>query len=288
MTRLLRVISIVMAAVAIIAYGGASIYTKAHMDRNGPEIQMEEDEITVSVKDEAGKLLEGITAKDKIDGDVTDSLVLESLGAFMGNGKRPVTIVAFDSDRNVAKAMRTVKYSDYISPRISMTEPLRAPVNDVQKLTKGITVSDCLEGDITENVQITPVEEGLNYNVPGEYAMKLIVSNNAGDVVELPVTIELYDYSMDGARPKPLLSQYLVYTKVGQAIDPMAYLTGVEMRGTKYDWNTEGAVPPIDSSQVTVESGVDYQTPGVYEVCYRADDGNGNIGCVRLIVVVEE
>ena len=33
---------------------------------------------------------------------------------------------------------------------------------------------------------------------------------------------------------------------------------------------------------------MDYDTPGVYEICYKAEDGNGSLGSVRLIVVVEE
>ena len=287
MARVIRMITVILAAVSVLIYGAASIYVGTHTDHNGPKIEMKEKEVTVSVEDGQEKLLEGVKGTDKKDGDVTDSLVVESTGAFFEKGKRPATIAAFDSDYNVAKAERMIVYSDYVSPRISITKPLRAPVNDSRKLSEGIRVKDCLDGDITDNVQITPAEEGLNYNVPGEYAMKLIVSNSAGDVVEYPVTVELYDYSLDAVKVKPVLSQYLVYTKVGQAIDPWAYLVGAEKHGTEYLWSGS-TTPPISSSQVQIEGSVDYQTTGTYELRFLADDGSGNVGITRMFVIVEE
>lgn len=287
MIRFIRMLSIVLAIISAVVYGGASIYARTNTDRNGPQIQVEEKEISVSIDAGEEALLKGITAEDKKDGDVTDSLIVESVGAFIEKGKRPVSVAAFDSDNNVAKATRIITYTDYVSPQIVLTKPLRAPVNSVNELTEGITVTDCLEGDITDNVQITLAEDGQKLNMPGEYAMKLMVSNNAGDIVELPVTVELYDYTAEGTKPRALLSQYLVYTKAGEPINPSDYLVGVSVRGREYRWDLDSESVPVSRSQVTVNDSVDYNTPGVYEISYEVYD-SGTVGIVRLVVVVEE
>ena len=90
-------------------------------DRVPPKITMDSDEITVSVSDSEEQLLQGVTATDARDGDVTSSLVVEAVRGVVANQEFTVTYAAFDGAGNVAKAQRTVHYSDYVSPRFSLT-----------------------------------------------------------------------------------------------------------------------------------------------------------------------
>lgn len=292
MTRLIRIISVITFIAAVVIYGSASFYVRKQVNRNGPVIKMEEQEVSVPVKATEEEILKGIKAEDRKDGDVTDSLVIESIGNFFEKGKRRVTVAAFDSDNNVAKAERTVIYSDYSSPKIAMESPLRVPMNGIDKLMDGISVTDCLDGDITENLQLTLGDDTKNITTPGEYAMKIVVSNSMGDTVEMPVTVELYDYSAEVMRPQILLSKYLIYVKKGQQVNPEEYLQGVKIRNQEYYWESEQTemeeMPPVSKSEVVIENTVDYNTPGTYEIQYIVDDGDGNLGTVRLIVVVEE
>lgn len=278
--------------VAVLVYGGAEIYSRTQTNNNGPEIQMEEREVTVSIAATEEEIMSGVTAEDKKDGDVTDSLVIESMGNFFEKGKRKVTMAAFDSDNNVAKAERTIVYSNYISPRIVAGKPWRAPVNKMDELMSGLSATDCLEGDITNNLQLTLHDDTKNTTTPGECSMKVTVSNSVGDTVEIPVTVDVYDYAAEGATPLPLLSQYLVYLKKDQGIDPAVYLQGIRVRNQEYFWDetyeTPDGLPPVDRSQVTIQNNVDSKTPGTYEIRYTAHDDRGNTGSVRLFVVVEE
>lgn len=291
MTRLIRVISVMTFIVAVFIYVGSSFYVRSQTNNNGPVIEIKESEISVPVKATEKEILEGIKATDKKDGDVTDSLIVESMGNFFEKGKRRVTIAAFDSDNNVAKAERTIVYSDYSSPRITMDRPLRVPMNGIDSLMEGISVTDCLDGDITGNLQFTLGDDAKNITTPGEYAMKMVVSNSVGDTVEMSVTVELCDYSAMNMKPQILLSQYLVYVGKGQEINPTEYLQGIEMRNKEYYWESEQTgmkdTPPISKDEVVIENKVDYNTPGTYEIQYTADEGEGNAGSVRLIVVVE-
>lgn len=285
MIRFLRTASILLCAVSVLIYGVVSVNTRRQSDKNAPEIRMEENEITLSTQDGLEAVLSGVSAYDKRDGDVTASLVVERISNFVEDGCREVTIAAFDEQGNVKKASRKVRYSDYTSPRITLSGPLRVAVNNSADLMNVIQVQDCLDGDITANLQITS-EETVSSTNPGEYQMHLQVSNSAGDVTDLPVTVEYYDYSDEARRPQIVLTEYLVYTKAGQTLDPTSYLKGLKIRDIGYDWEAAGSLG-ITRESVSIEDTVDYNTPGTYEIVYKVADSDGNSGKVRLIVVVE-
>lgn len=285
MIRFLRSASIVFCIAAVLFYGIVSMRTSVQTDNQGPKMSMDATEITISTKDEMSAVLSGVSAEDEKDGDVTDTLVIESISNFVEKGSREATIVAFDKDGNITKTVRKVHYSDYISPRIILTGPLRVPVNNSSRLMDVITVEDCLDGDITENLQIT-TDETVSASMPGEYTMHLQAANSAGDVTDIPVTVEYYNYSEESRCPKILLSEYLVYTKVGQKLNASSYLKGFEIQGETYGFsevNPQGLI----KDDISVKDSVDYDVPGVYEVLYKVTDNDGNAGKVRLIVVVE-
>ena len=289
MIRLIHMGSIALCIVSVVLYVLSGLYMDRNSDPYGPEIHMERNIIEVSIHASEEQLLDGITATDNKDGDVTDSLLIESMGMFIDKGKRKIVIDAFDSNHNVTKVERTVKYFDYVSPRITLSGPLRAPINDINKLTELITVEDCLEGDITDAVQLTPGKSSDTYSLPGEYKMKISVVNSVGDVVEVPVTIELYESLQDSSRPKALLSDYLIYTKVGQEIDPNQYLQGIVVRNVEYKWDDEvtGTIAPYTRRQVDIENNVDIATPGVYDIVYSITDKTVTTQ-IRMVVIVEE
>lgn len=290
MIKIIHIGSIVLCIFSTILFVFSGFYMNRDADAYGPEIYMEETEIEVSISATEEDILQGITAIDKKDGDVSDSLLVESMSLFTESGKRKVTIDAFDNNHNVTKTERVIRYTDYTSPRIVLSDALRAPLNNVDLLMDCITVEDCLEGDVTDSLQITPVEDISSITLPGEYAMKLMVSNSVGDVVEIPITVELYDYSQDAGKAKAVLSDYLIYTKVGQKIDPQKYLIGVEMRSIDYIWAdaAPGALIPYTKNQFVIQNNVDINTPGVYEVIYSLEDTSGNLTNIRQIVIVEE
>ena len=134
------------------------------------------------------------------------------------------------------------------------------------------------------------------------------MTNSAGDVHTLPVTVTIYDSSEESARPQIRLSEYLVYTKGGQGLNPTDYIQSVIWRTTEYGVTSGRGTFGVDTSEMTAEERnafreeaaavsyerftiadqVDYQTPGIYEIQYMLTDENGNTGGVYLIVVVEE
>lgn len=98
-----------------VALGGAVVGIRFMADRKGPEISFVGDKKTVYSSDMTDEeLLEGVTAKDDKDGDVSNSLRVEGVFAKEEN-QIYVSFVAKDSSNNVTKrqfAMESGKKDD--------------------------------------------------------------------------------------------------------------------------------------------------------------------------------
>lgn len=288
MRRLRRIICIVF----VLACAGCIGYiVKSRMveDHTPPVITCEEDTVSMSVEDEESVLLEGLKAEDNRDGDITKSIRIASMSHFI-NGKRTVTYVVFDKANQVGTLERTVEYTDYTSPKIHMSEPLRFGLTEVDDvdLSASLTAEDCLDGDLTSQIR-TIVDGGFYGAQTGTFPVTLQVSNSAGDVCTVPVEMTIIDSSDRQERYKeyPLLSEYIVYTSVNQAIDPMAYLKGIEKNGTEYTYENDGEMLAGTQEAIGVASNVDYAVPGVYSVEFTYTAEGAPTAVTKLYVVVE-
>lgn len=195
--KILKTVSIIVFITAVILFGGYLLKEKAGQDHTGPVISVESDHIEVSIKDSRDALLAGVTASDARDGDLSAAVCVESVGPIDGEGRRIVRYVVFDSDNHISRALRTMSYTDYTAPVITVTGPLTFPVGTVNML-QGVSALDCIDGDISDQIQIL-YDEKMNPSVPGIYPARLRVTNSIGGYSELPVSIELYDAAERGS-----------------------------------------------------------------------------------------
>lgn len=294
----LRILGIVVFVIAAVSFGYFKYEQINSKDNQAPVITMDADSVEVSCQAGDEELLKGITAADSKDGDVTGSLIVESISNFMENHTRNMTVVAFDSDNHATKATRKIAYTDYTAPTFSLTEPLRFAMN-TQDIMGTLTCSDVLDGDITGKIKMSS-EYYVQADVAGEYPMVYQVANSAGDVQKLPVTVEIYDPSKEAQKPQFELSEYLVYTTVGNAVDPWSYVQQITMGGIKFVRGEDGVLrdpnpaekqerTAITADEVQITNQADFNTPGTYEILYQITDDSGKesvTGQVRLIVVV--
>ena len=294
--RRIRALSIVIFIIAIVTFGINKWQAWSNSDATGPVIIMEQDSVTVSVEDGDEAILSGVSAMDVKDGDVTDSLIVETMSNFIEKGRRTVTIAAFDDDHHVTKVSREVIYSDYRSPKFTLSAPLKFPRNTDGILTY-LGAEDVLDGSLTSNIKIS-TDYNVQVDTAGEYNVIFTVANSAGDVSELPVTVQVYDASDENQRPQISLSEYIVYTKVGQAIEPWSYVKQIRIGTIEYVRGEDGVLrsevtdprgnqETITSEDVTITNPADFNTPGVYEIMYQYEVENREPGYVRLVVVVE-
>ena len=298
--RRLKRLSVVLFIVSLVLLGFHILKVRIIDDRTGPVFHMENRTVEVSVKDGQEALLKGLTATDAKDGDISGSIIVESIDPFTGTGSRIVTYAAFDSDKHVTHIKREMIYTDYEPSRFHLSRPLTFAMNTVNILN-GISVEDSIDGDLTRNVRMMSDSEIDTAHV-GEYSARLKVTNSAGGVSYLPVTVEIYDASVFHRLPLLNLKEYAVYVESGSDFDEREYLTSIEINGASYSMTEEegtygnptGAQEDtqrtISYNLVKIESEVDTDVAGYYEVLYSFEDTifKTGTGKVRLYVVVTD
>lgn len=259
-------------------------------DTEAPTISMDSRQLEVSVQDDKSALLQGVTAVDNMDGDVTASLLVENVQLLDKDGTITVTYAAFDSAGNVAKAQRQVQYTDYESPKFTLSAPLVFTQNSNFDVLSVIGAQDVVDGDIQHRIRATSLD-AASITTQGNHKVQFRVTNSLGDTVKKAFPVEVYAAGTYEA--ELTLSEYLVYVPVGTPFSVETYLDNFtlnrETTPLKY------GLP--DGYSLHTTGKVDTNSPGVYSVgitVIYAPRYEGNIQTVRkyagytkLIVVVE-
>lgn len=284
-------ISIALLIVCLVTFFGYRTVKRLRMDKKAPQIDVSAGVQQISVKDTADALLQGITAKDDTDGDVTASLVVEQIRLLDSDGNASVSYAAFDRAGNVAKISRQVRYSDYESPRFSLDSPLLFAQSVSMDVLGRIHATDVFDGDITRRVRATSLSENTGSDT-GVHEVALRVTNSMGDTVEMILPVEVYSAGSYQAALR--LTDYLIYLPVGADFHAKDYLDSFTVGHDGISLKNGLA----DNMSLKTSGTVDTQNPGVYSVGYLItqtvrDTGNREEdltykGYSKLIVVVEE
>ena len=275
--RRLQILLLAAAVIMVILYIVNRWVLYSRFDRSTPEITFDSEvlEVTVAVTEE--ELLNGVTAADKKDGDVTDTIIIESISKMLGDHERIVTYAAFDKDNHVGKAQRKIRYTDYTSPRFSLDGPLEAGTMNAEMsdILAPLHATDCIDGDLTSQIVVidTEITSMSADAMTAQYEVQ--VTNSCGDVttLKLPVRMQM---NTSGSFAEIKLSEYLAYRKVGEAVDPAAFVVSASAGGQEYG-----------VGGVQINSNLDTSMPGVYTVTYTLSV-EGNSTSTDLIIVVEE
>lgn len=79
-------------------------------DTKGPEIIVEDRNITYVEGDDKKALLDGVSAYDDRDGDVTESVMVKDIVALNNGTQAKVTYAARDKSNNISEGYRIVTY----------------------------------------------------------------------------------------------------------------------------------------------------------------------------------
>lgn len=277
-------LALLLMGVSIVALMGYRLWDRSVTDSTPPQITVEEGVLEASVYGDRTELLRGISAQDDRDGDVTGSVIVESVGGVTGDGEAVVHYAAFDNSGNVAKLSRVIRYTDYVSPRFRMDRPLLFTAGSSIDVVDRMSAQDILDGDITHRIRATAMAD-QTLKDPGEYEVLFQVTNSLGDTQSLRLTAELYPA---GAYNSDLeLKEYLIYLPKGSSFSARDYLDVFRYSVNRVE--LKGRVP--DGYHLSLEGSVDTSTPGVYEVKYIFSCEQGYqtfAGCSRLVVIVEE
>lgn len=285
--RRIRLAVVGIFVLSLIAFIVFNIVNRVTTDSTPPVITSESDTVTVSVAAEESELLAGLTATDDEDGDLTGEIMISSMSNFTEPGKRTISYVVFDASNNASTLTRNLEYTDYTAPQIKLTQPLRYSLNEMEdaSLTENMSVQDCLDGDITQQIRAT-FNDGSYIAMAGEYGITVQVSNSAGDTCSVPLTVTVTDPAEESGKYYPMLSDYIVYAPVGGYVDLTSLLIGLENSSTQYLFADANPSAPGGIESVAIGGAVDYNTPGTYTVDYQFTSASGVTGTTKLAVVV--
>lgn len=273
-------VAVLFTALCCAAFGAYYVLSRQAADHAAPEISFQSGEIEVSVGVTEAELLYGVTATDKRDGDVTGSLVVEGISELSPDQTATVTYAAFDKAGNVAKAERTLRYTDYQSPRFTLSAPLVFRSGISFNVLNYVGAEDVIDGTLDDRVKATLVSRESSITTEGVHEVEFRVTNSMNDTVYLTVPVEVCPSGAYNATVE--LSENLVYLKQGARFEPNSYLKTLRVSGEKIDLRNAN-----DRVSVSCSSDVSTNTPGTYSVAYTVKYGNYT-GYTRLIVVVEE
>lgn len=272
--KFIRILIVIVFIAIVGAWSVNVVLSKTVKDHTPPVITSDRDVLELSVKDDRSKLLTGLTATDDRDGDLTSEILVGTHSRFISEGVCDITYLVFDANKNVGKFTRRTKYTDYTEPVFSLKEPLMFKSGDTVSMFTKISLTDCLDGDISSKVKI--VVNDVDNSKLGTYYVTFEASNSYADVVNRKLPVNIVNDTADS--PHIELTDYLIYVNVGDTVQPQKYIKSVT---DKYDSN-------IGSDKVEINSMVDTKTPGVHQVAYSYTDSRGLTGHSFLIVIVRE
>lgn len=225
-------------AVASVALGGAVVSLRMISDSKPPEIHFQDNEVTYAEGDSYEVFLEGVTAEDNRDGDVTDSLVVESVYLTAGGEEAMAIYVARDKQNNVAKINRWVK--------CKANEQQVSAENSKEK--KEAEKEETKEGDQYDDLEAAMLEAQM-----GEQGQ---------DQEQEP------EDGLSEENPKITLSTDHVTIRTGEAIQRIAFVESIT--------DDKDEASSLWQNIRIVGDEFDNDTPGVYEQIYYVVDSDGN------------
>ncbi len=269
--RLLRIAVTVIFVIVTIIFVGFFIGEKMNTDNTIPQITIENELIEVDFHADDEALLQGVTAYDGKDGDLTDKIIVESVSRFVDDGICKVTYAVCDSNNNVTTAVRKIRYKDYYSPSFSMSKSTCFSIYENVDVSNTFTATDCIDGDITRSIIVT--SKDYTSSVAGVFELEASVTNSKGDtsVIKVPLIVE--DRMVSA--PEIELSEYLIYSEIGENVDFSRYLVkATEKSGS------------VITDAVQIEENVNFAKAGTYSVHYYVTDSKGVQGHTVLNIIV--
>ena len=270
--RYLRICTVIIFVASLLFSGWVNYQYYSAQNTDYPILTNSIDVLEISVQDLPDALFQGLTATDETDGDLTAQIMVASISHFLEPGTANVKYVVFDSHNNAASLSRRVHFTDYQSPRFSLDKTPIYRVGSSFDLLDHLTVTDCIEGDISDRVRV--ISNMVHNYSEGIYPVLFEVSNSFGDTAQLSVLVH---YTSKESNVSIKLHQYVVYLQQGDSFDPHQWIASV----------TDQNLATLDPGKIEIQGNLDVETPGTYQLVYSYTNG-GLTGKTAITVIVTE
>lgn len=273
MIKWLRRITLIVFVAVLAAFIVFSVIDRLTTDTTIPVISLETEELEISVSDKKEALLKGVTAFDGKDGDITESVLVESVSKFIEPGVFDVTYAVADDDNHVSKATRRVRYTDYTQPEFYMKRALVYSVDEEVDIRAAVGARDCIDGDISDKVTIVATD--FVQNTAGVFTVSLQVANSMGHMIYLDVAVHVE--GNETMAPEIQLEKSLIYIKKGEKPVFEEFIKEVTVNGVL-----------MENYGLLISTNFNSDKEGTYNVHYYISTDEGYEGHSILTVVVEE
>ncbi|MFC5281620.1 pullulanase-type alpha-1,6-glucosidase [Arcanobacterium canis] len=250
-------------------------------DVEQPIVTVAPEKIEVPLGGVVPNLLEGVSAKDGVDGDLAADAITAVVDqpAVFTQGKTAdtqgtftVTYTAKDKAGNTSQPKtRTYIVKDKVAPVLTV-EPkdvevqVGAPIGHADFL-KGVSAKDNVDGPIA-NIAVAGVSE-VSTAKAGTFTITYTVTDKAGNQTTVKRTYRIIDTTV------PVMSAEPTSVKIAQGAPLPNLLDGV----TATDNSGEDL-------KIIVHGSVDTAKAGTYEVTYEVRDSAGNVGKTKRVYTV--
>ena len=238
-----------------------------------PTLTCDSDKIVASVDETSDDfLLKGVKAYDDRSGDVSDTLMVQSISNFIQKNTVIVTYAAVDEGNNVGRLERTLIYTDYKEPVFKLKSPLLFTTGTNVPFLRNISADSSIDGNLTTQIRYG-LDSIVDNNTPAAYPITFRVTDSNGKTSYLETEIVIL--SSIYASADISLKDYLIYIPKNSEFN--------EKTAEKY---ISSVSVEYEKEELTIDCPVDTKTPGIYHVDYTLNT-NKVSGKTRLIVVVE-
>lgn len=245
--RFLQRITVILFLLVTLLFVGTKVYIARTVDRTPPVFTCENDVISVPVGTPQQQLLQGLTAADDRDGDLSDQIMIKGVTKLITADTARVTYVVFDSSSNMATYQRTLQYTNYEKPKLTLKQPLVFPIGSRISVLELLTAHDVVDGDVSNKIRVS--SQNVNTSSQGIYSITVQVTNSLGDTESIPLSLTISNLAHDTL--PVTLSDYIVYLDKGTPFQPASFV-----------------LTPAAVGDVVIDSDVNPDTPGIYEVSY--------------------
>lgn len=161
-------------------------------DRTSPELKGLKTEYVLSESDHAPEYLDGVTAVDEIDGDVTKNISLDAVNVSYGVvGEYTVIYKVSDRAGNVCEKEIPVIIKDSTPPVLSLKKSSFTLTEGESRpdYFSGISATDAIDGDVSGNIEID--DSNVDYDSAGTYTVTCKVSDSSGNASSNKITVKI-------------------------------------------------------------------------------------------------
>ncbi len=177
------------------------------------------DDLTIEVFTDSYNFLDGITASDNIDGDLTLLIEADLSNLDLSNlGTYTITYTVKDSQNNEATVTCLVTIVDTTAPEIIGYNDITIKTNEVIDLLKNISAIDNYDGDLTEEIIVSG---DYDIGVAGVYTITLEVSDASDNkkTISYLLYVEIVDNPIDRSPEKEKdYSLYYIISIIGASL----------------------------------------------------------------------